>query len=191
MKMSKEIKILAMGILILFACIGFASASPPVLTPVIPPPYTIGSSAAGVSPTYYTGATNIKCSDIAGCSGSSIKIESADLQTPGTYSQDGVTITVYAPVNGIIHVDWTASGPVTCVILKTATLANVYNYDPAATHDEGLEVPYDPTNTNPFALSHIEYCNYIPTPEFPTIALPVGIIIGIIGLVYVSKKRES
>ena len=184
--MSKITKILVMGFLILFACIGIASAS---LTPVTPP-YEIGASDAGILPTYYEGVNNIKCSDIEGCSGSTIKIESADLQTPGTYSQDGVTVTVYEAVDGIIHVDWTASGPVTCVILKAATLANVYKYDPGATHDEGLEVPYNPENNNPFNLSHIEYCNYIPTPEFPTMALPVGMIIGIMGLVYVSKKRE-
>ena len=189
-KMSKITKILVMGFIILFACIGIASASPPVLTPIIPPPYTIEPSDAGKLPTYYEGATNIKCADIEGCAGSSIKIESADLQTPGTYYADGVSITVYAPVNGIIRVDWTSSGPVSCVILKAATLANVYKYDPGATSDKGLEVPYNPENTNPFNLSHIDYCNYVPTPEFPTMALPVGMIIGIMGLVYVSKKRE-
>ena len=187
--MSKITKISVMGILILFACIGLVNASPPVLTLITPsPPYD--ASDAGINPLSYEGATNIKCSDID-CSGPSVKIDSADLLNPGTtYSADGVTITVYAPVNGIIHVDWTASGPVTCVILKAATLANVYTYDSAVTHDEGLEVPYNPTNNEPFALSHIEYCNYIPTPEFPTMALPVGMIIGIMGLVYISKKRE-
>ncbi len=40
-------------------------------------------------------------------------------------------------------------------------------------------------------LSVIDFCGGPAVPEFPTLALPVGMMIGIVGLVYFVKKRQN
>jgi hypothetical protein len=51
--------------------------------------------------------------------------------------------------------------------------------------------PTDPSKNKYPSLSFIDFCGGVATPEFPTIAVPVGAIIGIVGLVYVVRKREK
>jgi hypothetical protein len=77
--------------------------------------------------------------------------------------------------------------------------SNVYDYRAGSVGggtgpvraDTRLTAPQNPTNSVYPGLSGIGFCGGIATPEFPTIAVPVGMMIGIVGIVYVVRKRES
>ncbi|MBN2328273.1 MAG: hypothetical protein JXR73_14085 [Candidatus Omnitrophica bacterium] len=56
------------------------------------------------------------------------------------------------------YFDFDSELPVDGVIAKGGPNANYYAYDPEATSDEGLHAPINPTNGNPYGLSHIEIC---------------------------------
>jgi hypothetical protein len=82
--------------------------------------------------------------------------------------------------------DWVSTKPVGAVLVKGGTCYWVYEYFPGVTSGYGLKAP---DNGKIHAVSHADF-GFV-APEFPTLALPIGMMIGIVGLVYVVRKREN
>jgi len=89
---------------------------------------------------------------------------------------------------------WNSNYPVDAVIVKDGSNdANYYTYDPAASGDTGLKTTLNPAG-KVGATSHIAFCYHpsVPSPEFPAVALPVGMIIGFLGVVlFVRGTQEN
>jgi hypothetical protein len=140
------------------------------------------------------------------------KLDTGEIQVPiadGEYCTDDgrcVTLDFYAvdrlgtkigetnPYNAFDFKD--ANFDIYEVIVHGGPLGcNVYSYSPPVRADTFLTAPFnDKGDTNPDNdvypdLSYIKFCG--PAPEFPTLAVPVGMMIGIVGLVYVAKKRDD
>ncbi len=182
------------GLLCIMLAVSIAFAQPPPSPP---------TTTEQITPTWISG--NPTCEDPPYIS---FKIEPVDPDNPdeggyasippwsGTFCDPAdntrcVVITAYS-VGGDEEnaFDFTSTFDVYAVIVKGGPNANLYEYDSPVQHDTNLQTPIN-TNTGwPFGLSHIDFCG-IATPEFPTLALPVSMMIGIVGLVYVVKKREN
>lgn len=174
------------------------------------------ASAARTGPTDYW--NNENCRQI-GCLGLQFKIDASDTNIESlvgtetfTYS-DGfqVTVTVQAKNPGPFDVTkdeklvtWTSNWPVSAVITKDGGGMHVYAYRyDAETSDllspsnyGGVEIPENAAG-NHGAISHLIFC-YTPgddqqqVPEFPALALPIGMIIGFLGLVlFVKSTKEN
>ncbi len=80
------------------------------------------------------------------------------------------------------------------VRVKAQTNENVYDYSTITgrpvTADTFLTAPVNPNNGKFPGISYIKFCG-IPAPEFPTLALPVGMIVGMVGMIYVVRTREK
>lgn len=86
----------------------------------------------------------------------------------GTYFfGDPVTSPAHAPTGDSVTItsdgtffDWTSTLGIDAVIVKGGSNANVYVYDPPAEafSDTGLHSPINPSNNQPFGISHIEFC---------------------------------
>jgi hypothetical protein len=169
--MHKRLKLLIIGLLLLMAFVGVVSA------------WDSFEYVAGENPT---------CADL-NCAGDSLKIEYPDEDDTGSYNVDGITI-VISEVGDFIYISWSSPTKITCVIVKAAHGANVYRYNgEGSTGDYGLvSPPPNVKNTDRSAsISHLTFCGNIPTPEFPTLALPVVMMIGMVGIIYGIKKREN
>jgi hypothetical protein len=109
------------------------------------------ASAASVEPDFVAG--NPSCASLGYTTG--LKV---DPPNAGTYSLGcGGSVTV--TTDGV-NFDWSSTIGIDAVISKGGPNANVYVYDPPteATSDTGLHSPINPSNGNPFGLSHIEFC---------------------------------
>jgi hypothetical protein len=53
---------------------------------------------------------------------------------------------------------WASNLPVEYVIVKGGSLANGYDYDPSRTSDTNLVSPTNPSNGQPFEISHVTIC---------------------------------
>ena len=188
--MKKSVKLIVIGLLCLMSFVGLVSADVP-------------STAAGITPVVWTNGQynadahtapggNPSCAQI-GCGGESVKIEDASylqINSNHTVNLDGghwIKITIGATLQ---EISWESDALISCVIVKGGDSAYVYQYPQGATHDEGLVTPSNPGAN--FGLSHITFCNMIATPEFPTMALPVGLLIGIFGVVlFIQRSKEE
>lgn len=145
------------------------------------------AAASSVVPTLMPG--NPTCADL-GYVDDSYKF---DPPVSGT-SPDGINIDV-APDG--IYFDWSAGAniQVQAVIVKASNAANTYVYPVVVWSDTWLHAPVNPSGSYP-ALSHIEFCysqvqTTPPTtavPEFPTISLPMMLIVGLLGVIVVLKS---
>jgi hypothetical protein len=81
-----------------------------------------------------------------------------DPPNSGTYSDGLLTVTV-TTADGI-YFDWTSNQGIIAVIVKGGPNANAYVYYPPtlSTGDNGLHSPINPSNGEPFGLSHISFC---------------------------------
>lgn len=136
--MQKNGKIIFVSILVLLACIGFASAGIP----------TIGkTSGDGVVPTLITGeAPEDNWCSVAECEGSQFKIPGG--LASGTHYVDGthyITINAYTVESQTSNnaINWESNFPVNCIIVKGANGADSYSYcyDPSNKDDSGLTPP--------------------------------------------------
>lgn len=57
-----------------------------------------------------------------------------------------------------LYFDWTSTLGLDAVIVKAGPNANVYTYVPESFGDTSLHGPINPSNDQPFAISHIEVC---------------------------------
>ena len=115
---------------------------------------TGAASGSGATLTFVRG--NATCSDLApsGANWSELKIEPVN---NGTFtSSDGSFSVTIANSNGR-YFDWTSNIGVDVVFVKGGTDGNKYSYD-EATSDTGLHSPINPSNGQPYGLSHISFC---------------------------------
>jgi hypothetical protein len=67
---------------------------------------------------------------------------------------NSITITT---IDGL-YFDWSSTLALDAIIVKGGPDAHVYYYDPESTGDVGLHAPINPSNGNPYEISHIEFC---------------------------------
>jgi hypothetical protein len=110
-----------------------------------------GVSDEGIEPVFVAG--NPSCTGLGYDAGFKV-----DPPNAGTYDIDG-TNTVTVTTDGV-HFSWSSTLGMDAVIAKGGPNANVYIYDPPAeeTSDGNLHSPINPSNGEPFGLSHIEFC---------------------------------
>lgn len=168
--------------IILLTCISIASAGD------ITQGYT---SANGIVPTLFESDNDIPCKDM-GCAGTFLKIESKTGYS-GTYPVGSGTITITTTDGQTIA--WTSQNvDIDCIYMKGGNGGEVYCYNPPVQGDSGLSTPVDTTNNKPKGISHINICytSGSSVPEFPTLALPVAMMIGFLGLVlFVRGTKEN
>ncbi|HEX6130883.1 MAG TPA: hypothetical protein VF044_04080, partial [Actinomycetota bacterium] len=58
-----------------------------------------------------------------------------------------------------VYFDWSASLGIDAVIVKGGNNANLFAYAPEATGDTRLHAPVNPSNGQPYAVSHVEFCD--------------------------------
>lgn len=133
------------------------------------------------------------------------KLDYKEYTGSGLYGDDDFKVNVNLDVP--YDVSFTgATELVQAVILKngnclgnpTGACTNLYEYDPAVTADTLLSVPpmdYSEKDGYKFGdVSHISFCytGSEDVPEFPTLALPVAMIIGFLGLIlFVRGTKEN
>ncbi|NYT06219.1 MAG: hypothetical protein GKC04_07635 [Methanomicrobiales archaeon] len=103
--------------------------------------------------------------------------------------QNGITIDnfIYNNDGEAISFDWSAvsSVEIRAVIVKDGNAGtNVYIYPSVVFSDTGLQSP------SAKQISHVEFCYDGPTnvPEFPTLAMPLMMIIGLLGAILILKR---
>jgi len=71
------------------------------------------------------------------------------------------------------------------------TIADLFVYDPRAYSDDGLQVTTEDGGIR--QISHILfiYCDDVVVPEFPTLAVPVGLLIGMVYVASVVRGRKE
>jgi hypothetical protein len=133
------------------------------------------------------GSGNTHCDDI-GYPGPSLILNGPNSQSGSNLDGFSVTTTVISDQN----INWNSNFAVNAILVHSNSY-NEYTYNPGQTSDTGLAAPSNPGTQ--IHLDRIEFCysspNGIPTPEFPTMALPFSMIIGIAGLVYLVKGRDT
>ena len=107
------------------------------------------ATATSITPVFVAG--NPSCTSLGYSFG--FKVDPPDA---GTYSIDGIN-SVTVTRDGASF-DWSSTLGMDAVISKGGSNANVYAYNPEATSDTGLHSPINPSNGQPFGLSHIEFC---------------------------------
>jgi len=191
--MKKSVKLIVIGLLCLISLVGLVSASvTPTVAGITPVVWTNGEYNADA---HTAPGGNPDCADI-GCSAEIVKIEDPSyLQLNSEHTENlagghWIKITIGDTLQKI---SWESDALISCVIVKGGDSAYVYQYPQGATHDEGLLTPPNPSPSGAnFGLSHITFCNMIATPEFPTMALPVGLLIGIFGVVlFIQRSKEE
>lgn len=127
--------------------------------------------AASVTPAVVAG--NPTCASVGLTGVGDLKIDPPNAGTyPFSFPITGGSIagTITVSTDGV-YFDWSKSptpyNPVLVVLAKGGPNANMYDYRPAgAFSDTGLHSPINPSNGNPYGLSHINFCiDLTPPPE--------------------------
>lgn len=184
--MKREFKLMIVGIICLMVFVGLVSA-------------------ASIDPILIPGADNTdKTCEVVMGPGGPVYIEiKQEPVKPGEYyvldSLNSIWITVPSVLAGSENsFDFTSRALVRGVIVKDGVDgANFYDYRPAGVRaDTNLTTPYNGAK----GISNIKFCiekgDWPPppppnVPEFPTLALPVGMLIGVVGMIHFIKSREN
>ena len=210
--MKKGCKIIVLTLVLIFACVGMVSAAsrtnetmndiPNLNCPIVCPGSTEFKIGAG-DPLLLPDIATLNTAAIYTNPVDQFKVRITVGTIPPGQNVDG----------GQKIVTWEANAPVCSVITKNGGGNKYFVYDYTPTYvvqaDEssgdfgGLGVPHNGNNYG--KISHLTFC-YKPgdhsndplpppvgvsVPEFPTVALPIGMIIGVLGLVYVVTSREK
>jgi hypothetical protein len=188
--MKNGFKLMIVGILCLIAIVGITSAAS------VPPTLVVG-----------TDAKLFTCSAVMGAGYNEYKLDpvrpEGDPIAYGTYHDPYNILTILVPSilsPSYNSIDFTSTSKVMGVIVKDGKDGGFfYDYRTSGTNgDTYLTTPDQCTvGTCPKQISHVNFCYasavYPPppnVPEFPTVALPVGMLIGVVGLVYFVRTRE-
>ena len=170
------------------------------------------TTTAGVDADLLSGFNAVTCEQLyakeqLGCTGNTLYIPTTPWS--GVYDVGNYKLTLTERNN---VVQWTSTAKINCIFLKSGNGGDAYNYSgycyPSTGNpisaDSRLSTPLECNNANPKVctpkdISHIVVCydnTYVPppptpTPEFPSLALPAGMMIGILGLVFLVKSREN
>ena len=200
--MKNRMKVMIIGLICLMAFVGAASAD------TMKEGYT---STEGIPAELLTGANAVTCAQLQGlgypdCTGDTLYIPAEPWA--GTKNLlGGYTISITENNN---VVEWESDAKINCIFLKSGNGGDVYEYSGYCYPENGEPISADsrlstPLNCNnngvcsPKDISHIVVCydqKSVPpppinAPEFPSVALPVGMMIGIAGLVFLTKSREK
>jgi hypothetical protein len=151
----------------------------------------VGMTSASRTGPVFLNQGNVVCEDIL----PNLNCNMADTgSSSGTFTfPDGfdVTVNVDDPQNII----WNSNYPVDAAIVSGAVVTGAVNgqfsyvYDPAQTSDSGLKTPEGS------ALANLRFCYHqetpIPSPEFPTAALPLSMIIGFMGIILLIWRTKK
>jgi len=119
-------------------------------------------SATHVDPEKKDGNPTCKDFEPEGVDWTEFKIEPVE---SGDYSDGTLNVTLDVDRS---HFDWESNLGVSAVVVKGGPNANLYEYTPPATEDDGLHAPINPANDRPFGLSHVSFCYVEPEePEEP------------------------
>ncbi len=187
--MQKLGKMIIISMIVMMAVIGIASAVP--FVPTDPGAATTTEGVIGIirGPYYGTDERDINC---AGLGYVEILVDGEPVHInpdSGTIHFDGGREITVNFNQASTLVDFTSNFDVGVVIVKAGNYANVFVYPDGVMADTGLHGPVD-QNGGYHAISHIEFCNPSNVPEFPAIALPVGMVIGFLGVVTVLRGKE-
>jgi hypothetical protein len=148
------------------------------------------ASDAGIVPITAENSDINSCEDL-GLSLSAYCIDESANPIGGCSNPDGFSA-VYDATD-LYDISWSSNYPVDAIVVKDGALeGNAYVYDPNdRTSDSGLWTPLPANGAG--GISHVFFCYSTPTqtPEFPVVALPVGMIIGLVGVVLVLKKTKE
>lgn len=117
------------------------------------------ADAASVTPTFYEG--NLTCEDFGYTT-----INKFD--PPNAGSAAGITLIR----NAGSSISWTSTVPVDAVMVKGGPNGNIYEYPNDTFSDSNLVPPTNPSNGEPYGLSHVNFCTNNtpePPPEGPAI----------------------
>ena len=147
------------------------------------------ASDAGIVPITDDNADLNSCRDLGLDSTGYCYVGSEDT---GTCSNpDGFSATFDA--SDLDDITWSANSFVDAVVVKDGSaMGNAYVYHPNdLMSDGGLWTPRPDVGEG--SLSHIFFCySSTPVPEFPVVALPVGLIIGFLGVVvFIRSTKEE
>jgi uncharacterized repeat protein (TIGR01451 family) len=131
-------------LLSLFAIARPVIANHDVVGPAVPATFTPGN------PSCPAGTTEIKFEPVAnGSKTVTINVDGTPVDVTATLSNVGNGMIDFSVDNGLALV----------VIVKGGPNANVYDYRPGGTaHDDRLVTPTNPSNNQPFGLSHVSIC---------------------------------
>ncbi|MDG6257094.1 MAG: hypothetical protein QCH35_05785 [Methanomicrobiaceae archaeon] len=154
--------------------------------------------AASVDPVEVDG--NPTCGDICPCDPACVQIakfeadpQEGEVGIADPATDGGVTISniTYKEGEEPMSFDWVSTeADIYHVIVKAATEANVYHYyvyEGGSRSDTYLIPP------GTQAISHITFCGKegIVVPEFPTLALPAALLVGMLGLVFAVRRKNE
>jgi hypothetical protein len=125
-----------------------------------------GTSDAGVTPTTMSDAGpggNVTCAGI----GAGVPLISSDRHDwSGGRLQGELPDGIEVVVTDDTSVAWTSTFPISAVIVKGGSAANVYRYDPARLSDAGLTSPVNASGA-PAELSNLTFCWQADAPPPP------------------------
>lgn len=168
---AKTLKRGVLGVMALIAVAVVAVASDAIAAS---PTVLSTASGDGVVPVVLTG--NVSCADLNDDdttfpsirSDAGLKVEPVANGTYTITNGSGRSLTGGAqsdPSNSITiansdgtYFDWSATLGIRAVIVKGGTSSNTYVYVPADFADTDLHSPINPSNGNPYGLSHVEFC---------------------------------
>jgi len=107
-----------------------------------------------VTPTSISG--NPTCIDVAGPNAIELKVDVNGVPN-GFYTDGALEITI-SNSDGT-YFDWASNILIDHVVVKGGPNANHYDYTPGGEdEDDGLHAPINPSNGNPYGLSHASFC---------------------------------
>jgi len=155
--------------------------------------------AASVEPVPVGG--NPTCGDICPCDPTCVQIakfeadpQEGEVGIANQATDGGVKIfnLTYKDGDEPMSFDWVSEdADIYHVIVKAATEANVYHY---SVYEGGSRSDTYLVPPGIYAVSHITFCGYkgdVPVPEFPTLALPAGLLVGMLGLVFAVRRKNE
>ncbi|MFZ9982656.1 MAG: T9SS type A sorting domain-containing protein, partial [Cyclobacteriaceae bacterium] len=78
--------------------------------------------------------------------------------------KNGVTVTIIK--TGPYSFDFTSTSPITQIVVKASTFANVYEFpSPGAFSGSDMRSPINPSTGRPYAISHVDFCFGNPTSQ--------------------------
>ena len=132
------------------------------------------STSTSSQPTGGDQQGNIPCTQLLGPGAKELK-----LQNPSSGSHSDGTLTVNLQRTGEGAFTWTSNIDVDAVIAKGGSNSNVYNLPGTSDLSGSATTPTNPSNNQPFGLSHVSFCYGTgspppPPPPPPTDVCPPG-----------------
>ncbi len=119
----------------------------------------ISSTVPTLVDPWQSGNATFECGQVACCDADfHYKFDNWEGPTyEGSYPVDGGNIITITNDDGYSF-DWTSVWPVSCLIVKGGTVANVYCYSTPQYSGTGVTTPTNPNSGKPYGISHATFC---------------------------------